>query len=62
MRQIVMFQNGERIHADDPEDETFDTYEEEDLLDILAFVASLDDNAGDDDDDEDDDDEDDNDN
>jgi cytochrome c553 len=62
MRQIVMFQNGERIHADDPEDETFDAYEEEDLLDILAFVASLDDNAGDDDDDEDDDDEDDNDN
>lgn len=44
MRQIVLFKNDQRIHADDPEDETFDTYDDEELLDILAFVASLDDN------------------
>jgi cytochrome c553 len=43
MRQIALFKSGERIHADDPEDETFVDYEEEELLDILAFVASLDD-------------------
>jgi cytochrome c553 len=52
-RQIVLFQNGERIHADDPEDETFAEYEDEDLADILAFVASLDDPEEGDDDDED---------
>ncbi|NEX17539.1 MAG: hypothetical protein C1943_13165 [Halochromatium sp.] len=54
-RQIALFKNGERIHADDPEDETFDAYEEEDLLDILAFVTSLDDDSDDDDDEKDDD-------
>jgi cytochrome c553 len=58
MRQIVMFQNDERVHADDPEDETFDDYEDEDLQDILAFIATLDDDLGEDDDDEEDDDED----
>ncbi len=42
-RQIALFLSGERIHADDPEDKTFQAYEEEELLDILAFVASLDD-------------------
>lgn len=56
MRQIVLFKNDERIHGDDPEDETFDTYDDEELLDILAFVASLDDDLGDDDDDDDNDD------
>ncbi|MBK5931436.1 c-type cytochrome [Halochromatium salexigens] len=50
MRQIVLFKNDERIHGDDPEDETFDVYEEDELLDILAFVAALDD-ADDDNDD-----------
>lgn len=48
MRQIVMFKNKERIHADDPDDETFVDYEDEELTDILAFVASLDDAAADD--------------
>jgi cytochrome c553 len=43
MRQIVLFKNKERVHADDPEDETFDDYEDDELLDILAFIASLDD-------------------
>lgn len=43
MRQIALFKNKERIHADDPEDETFVDYEDEELVDILAFIASLDD-------------------
>jgi cytochrome c553 len=43
LRQIHLFNSGERIHADDPDDETFVDYEEEDLLDIVAFIASLDD-------------------
>ncbi|WP_295882424.1 c-type cytochrome [uncultured Thiohalocapsa sp.] len=43
LRQIEMFKNKERIHADDPEDETFAAYEDEELLHILAFIASLDD-------------------
>jgi cytochrome c553 len=55
LRQIELFKNKERIHADDPDDETFVDYEDEDLLDILAFVASLDDDAGDDDDEDDED-------
>ncbi|MEA3641465.1 MAG: c-type cytochrome [Lamprobacter sp.] len=58
MRQILLFQQDERIHADDPEDETFDEYEEEDLLDILAFIATLDDKDDKDSDDDDDDDDD----
>lgn len=49
LRQIALFKSGERIHADDPEDETFTAYEHEELLDILAFVASLDDDSDDDD-------------
>lgn len=53
-RQIVLFKNGERIHADDPEDETFAEYEDEELADILAFIASLDDVEGDDNKDKDD--------
>jgi cytochrome c553 len=48
LRQIELFQNKERIHADDPEDETFAEYEDEDLLDILAFIATLDDKQEDD--------------
>ena len=52
-RQIALFQTKERIHADDPEDETFVDYEDEDLTDILAFIASLDDQEADQDDNED---------
>lgn len=48
LRQIALFKNRERIHADDPDDETFVDYENEDLTDILAFVASLDDATTDD--------------
>jgi len=58
MRQIGLFKDDERIHADDPEDETFDYYDEDELVDILAFVATLDDPEGDDDEDDDDDEED----
>jgi cytochrome c553 len=47
MRQIALFKSNERIHADDPEDETFVDYENEDLLDIMAFIATLDDLADD---------------
>ena len=43
LRQIALFKTKERIHADDPEDETFVDYSDEELNDILAFVASLDD-------------------
>ena len=50
LRQIELFKNKERIHADDPEDETFVDYEDEELMDILAFVASLDDKEEDEDD------------
>lgn len=43
LRQIDMFKTKERYHANDPEDETFKAYEQEELLDILAWIASLDD-------------------
>lgn len=42
-RQIEMFKRKERIHADDPEDETFIDYKDEELRDILAFISTLDD-------------------
>jgi cytochrome c553 len=56
-RQIALFKSKERIHADDPDDETFVDYEDDELIDILAFIASLDDAAGEDADDDDKDDE-----
>jgi cytochrome c553 len=54
-RQIAMFKNGERVHANDPDDQTFKAYEQEELADILAFVASLDDRDNEDEDKDDDD-------
>ena len=42
-RQIEMFLKKERIHADDEEDETFVDYEPEEIRNILAYVATLDD-------------------
>jgi cytochrome c553 len=54
MRQIALFQNKERMHAGDPDDETFVDYEDEDLTDILAFIASFDDVSAEDNDDGDD--------
>lgn len=47
-RQIELFKRKERIHANDPEDKTFAAYEPEELTDILAFIASLDDKEDDD--------------
>ncbi len=43
LRQIELFKNKERVHADDPDDETFADYDDDDLNDIMAFVATLDD-------------------
>lgn len=42
-RQIEMFKKKERIHANDEEDETFADYEPQDIKDILAYIATLDD-------------------
>jgi cytochrome c553 len=42
-RQIDMFLNKERIHADDEEDETFVDYEPGEIQSILAYIATLDD-------------------
>lgn len=43
LSQIDLFNAKQRIHANDPDDETFKAYSDEELLDILAFIASLDD-------------------
>lgn len=42
-RQIAMFRKKEREHDRDPEDETFDEYSDEDLNNVVAYVAGLDD-------------------
>ncbi len=47
LRQIAMFKDKQRIHADDPEDETFDAYDDDELLDLLAWIAELDDKKDD---------------
>ncbi|MCB1786997.1 MAG: c-type cytochrome [Chromatiaceae bacterium] len=39
---IELFKERKRHHDNDPEDETFDDYSPQDLTDILAFVATLD--------------------
>jgi cytochrome c553 len=40
-RQIKMFQWDKRVHDDDPEDETFDEYDDKQLEDLLAYITSL---------------------
>lgn len=40
-RQIKMFQWDKRVHDDDPEDETFDEFTDQDIEAILAYVSSL---------------------
>jgi len=42
-RQIQMFTKKDRIHAKDEDDETFAAYEPQDIKDILAYIATLDD-------------------
>lgn len=43
LRQIGMFKDRKRVHADDPEDDSFDDYSEQEILDIVGFVTTLDD-------------------
>ena len=43
LRQIDFFQNKDRLHDNDPEDETFDDYTKEEIIDILTFISTLDD-------------------
>ncbi len=40
-RQIKMFQWDQRVHDDDPEDETFDDFTDLQIESILAYVSSL---------------------
>ena len=42
-QSIKMFQGKVREHADDPEDETFEDYNDSELLDMIAFANTLDD-------------------
>jgi cytochrome c553 len=42
-RQIEKFKAGKRMHANDPEDETFVDYSDQDILDIIGFVTTIDD-------------------
>lgn len=43
LRQIAMFKAQERMHANDPEDETFVDYDDQEILDIVGFITTLDD-------------------
>lgn len=47
LRQIGLFKKREREHAGDPDDETFADYEDQELLDILAYIATFDDQPAD---------------
>ncbi len=42
-RQIDFFMNKDRLHDNDEEDETFDDYSKEELIDILTYISTLDD-------------------
>ncbi len=42
-QSIKMFQGKVREHADDPEDETFEDYSDNELLDMISFATTLDD-------------------
>ncbi|UHD15117.1 c-type cytochrome [Thiocapsa bogorovii] len=46
-RQIEKFKAGKRMHANDPEDETFVDYSDQDILDIIGFVTTIDDKSDD---------------
>ena len=43
LRQIKMFRKHDRDHDNDPEDETFVDYSNQDIHDIMAYIATLDD-------------------
>ncbi|RKT42976.1 c-type cytochrome [Thiocapsa rosea] len=42
-RQIEKFKAGTRMHANDPDDETFVDYSDQDILDIIGFLTTIDD-------------------
>ncbi|MCB1764195.1 MAG: c-type cytochrome [Gammaproteobacteria bacterium] len=42
-QSIQMFKGRAREHADDPDDETFDDYSDQEVLDMIAFTTTLDD-------------------
>lgn len=43
LRQIEKFKAGDRVHANDPEDETFADYEDQEILDVIGYLTTLDD-------------------
>lgn len=43
LRQIDFFKSKDRLHDNDEEDETFDDYSQEEIIDILTFISTLDD-------------------
>lgn len=43
LQQIEDFKAGKRVHALDPEDETFAEFSDQDVLDIIGFLTTLDD-------------------
>jgi len=43
LRQIDFFKNKDRHHDNDEEDETFDDYTKQEIIDILTFISTLDD-------------------
>ncbi|MGE5155377.1 MAG: c-type cytochrome [Bdellovibrio bacteriovorus] len=43
LRQIQMFKAKKREHGGDPDDDTFDDYEDQQILDIVGYITTLDD-------------------
>jgi cytochrome c553 len=41
-RQIEKFKAGKRVHANDPDDETFAGYSDQEILDVVGFLTTLD--------------------
>ncbi|NCA69988.1 MAG: c-type cytochrome [Sphingobacteriia bacterium] len=44
-REIEKFKTGKRVHANDPEDETFAEFSDQEILDIIGFLTTLDDKS-----------------
>lgn len=42
-KQVHLFKVKRRIHADDPDDETFESYTHREMQDIFAYLSTLDD-------------------
>ncbi len=43
LRQIELFKGKKREHAGDPDDDSFDDYSDQELLDIVGYITTLDD-------------------